>query len=695
MSFGKPASLMGRPPNQRKMFGSEHKSTSGTMPVFGMNAKDDPQLLDTRRATLINNYLVLGAAHMDKRGGSILDFNTGDSNVVELSGDFQNNYHIQAYGTKVRAWDTVNKLFIDIKTNFSANSGWSGDRYGDYFFVNNNVDGLWRINQSIGFTKASPWVGNVTVWIQKASGGVNVGDSIYQASSGASGVVTAILYGTTGGGYQIVTINSVAGAFTVANGITGGTLVSGSPLAFNFFAAGQIITGGTSGAKAVALEQSTSSVAALGAISGTFINGETLTTTNGITATATSSLGFTITQVAGAPLASKFGIIGTRAILIGLATDIAGYNYSVADTSGNPPFTDWSISTGINGGGAGSNRNGGQAYDVALIGDTIFIGQAKGWYAFKISQTALADNTGAAVSSKYDQPVNAVRDFAVFRCVMTHAGLIVHNTAGIFRLVSLGQMNIPYSEQWECLTDDLGPNYFNDVNFATSDLTLDYTRGFIFSTIAKTSNVNNLVLAIKVNIETGQTSNVKNGATSLLTGWNIRRFVNVASGIYGTSAAIGQRYALFVGQNDLGSTIHTEYTQELPLGLGNVFKLGVFKAGAFMSPASLLKISFDTYDEYYHFRPRRRGYTWVVSNKYISSPSGWGKSGFGTTGWSGGSSASGLVPDETGANVKLRQLTRAILRFESDDAADHTLRWFIADSVITKQVRVRTLNQTT
>jgi len=668
------------------------RNSTGTMPVYGMNLRDDSQLLDTRNAKKAENYLILGVAKMQKRPGSQVDFDTTESDVIKLDEEYLYNYDIEGYGQKVRAYNTVTQTFTNIKTDFTANnSGFTGKRYGDYFLVNTLEDGLWRIGFKFTWAEAFNLSGSNTINISMTPGGtISGGQVITDTTTGSTATVSdsSLLTATT----MRITFGTPSGNFTLSGGVTGGTLAGATITSINPFTTGLKITGATSGATAIVLEQTDGGATGsfiLGAISGTFQNGEIVTDTSYGRATTSSVVTFNIEAVTNAPKAKYFTTIGKRGMLFNLATDSSGYNYSAADTGANPPFNTWATGTGYNDPGAGSYRNGGAINDCVMIGDNVFLGQQKGWYAFKISQTVLAD-----ISSKFDQEVQVNSDFPVYRCVVTNVGMLVASSSGIWRMRSLGQPNIPFSEQWELLTDDLGEDYFPDVNFDNVDITYDSLRGFVYASIGKDSVVNNVVLAIKVEIA-GKNTTVKTGATSILTGWNIYKFLQKGNDIYGTSAIDGIRYKLFVGQKDVNSSIHCEYLQELKFGLADVFILEEFFAKAEMSPTSSLVVSFDTYDETGYYEARRRSYTWTPRHSYTSGSSGWGEASYGSAGWGGGALESGLIQDFTGAKPKLRQLSRVYLRIESDDYAEHVLNWFSANVTITKQVRNRQLSEIT
>lgn len=665
------------------------KNIMGTMPIRGMNRKDDPQLFDTRAAKTIINYLVYGVGKMQKRPGQTVSFDTGEDDPIPVDQTYLYGYDIEAYGSKVRAYNNATGLFTNIKTNFTSDR-FTGGRYGDYFFINTPLDGLWRIYFSLSWAESYNFVGtNVFIINKQAGSTIAPADVLTDSTTSHTATVVTAEELTTTTMKLTVTLSDV---FTLNGAITGGTLVNATLSSVNPFTVGQRATGATSGAAASVLESVDSGATGsfvLGDINGAFVNGEIITDPLGGRALTTSIITFGIAQVTDAPLGAVFRIIGKRAIIVGLAKDESGYSYSNADTGTNPPFTSFTTGAGFNDAGNGGNRNGGAAKDAALIGNIIFVGQENGWYAFQITQTDLA-----GVSSKFDQEVATRQNFGVFRCVMTNVGMIVANHSGIWRMISLGQPNIPYSDQWECLTENLGPDYFEDVVLDNVDITYDPIRGFIFQTCGKSSQTNNLVLAIKASLS-GVENDVKTGAASELIGWNIFRFTIRQNAIYGTSAVTGIRYNLFVGQKDVTFPIHSEYVQELNFALTSSFNIEQLLCKGELSPASLITVSIDTFDNRGFYEARRWVKTWGSRFSYPSGGMGWGDESFGESGWGNGSTDSGLVPDQAGRTVKLREISRAILRFESDDYSEHIINWFSADVVITKPLRNEQLQDIT
>ena len=666
---------------------STRTSTSGvigTMPVNGINRRDLPQLLDPSSASYIENYLLFGQGKMKKRGGSTLDSDTGSTDEQTLREDYRNNFEITAYGTTVKAYDRTTGVFTTIKSDFTANNGgFGGDRYGDYFFISNLRDGLWRISRTITYNQYQGAVNNYFT-INAASG--TIGGTILGVTSGA----TANVFASTGTTTILATVNTIVGTFIHSESITSGSLSGATVTNINPLTVGKIVTGATSGAKALILEHTDNGATGtltLGEISGTFQNAEVLTDDNTSPGggTTTSVLAFTITAVT-APKARYCKVINDRLLLYQLSTNAAAWAYSEKDDGSNPCFINFTSASGFTAPGGGYHRAGITANTAEMIGDDIiFIGFEKGWHAFSITQTEIG-----GVISKYDQKIQTSTSTGIQKAKMTEVGLIACGELGIKRLVSLGQVGIPYSEQWETLTEQLGEDFFDDADFTDADIDYDSDKGYIYITYAKDSPTNNFVLAIKAQ-PAGVEASVLTGATSFITGWSIKSFMRRGGTLYGTSAVNGKTFKLLDGETDEGSAIYTQYLQEINVGtLTDSFDLDEFYAGGSLTSASTLTISFDRYTRKGRFDERVRSGPWTKTNSYPSGNAGWAEAAYGSSGY-GGTTVGGLVEDFTGANVKLRSNMRAFVRFESNDYSDHVISWFSVSATITTPIRRRPL----
>lgn len=670
---------MYRPPRQVNL---PKGSSQGVMPTAGTNLRDFSALLNTTWASWIENYWIHGSGRLVKRKGTVEDFDTGESTPIPLRQQYVDGYEIVAYGQKVRA--LKDGVFTNIKTDFSAsNAYFDGVRTGDYFFVTTLTDGLWRISRTITYSKAFDLSGSNTFLLTGGSGTLGIGDIITGTNSGETAVVVSVS-GALPSTYTVV-VNTLSGAFDLGEPITGGSLGASVALSnYNPFTVGKELTGGTSGAEAIILQDASGTIT-LGSINGDFQNGEILTDDNGTYArgTATSTVEFSIAQETAAPKA-KYIIYGEgRLLLYNLKENPAGWAYSNRDLGTNPPFTNFTVGSGYNDPGEGYYRNGETCNSADMIGNIYFIALEKGWTAFSIDQTDLA-----GVSGKYDNILQE-SDLGIKKVKMTDVGLIACGTFGVKRLVSLGQPNIPYSEQWETLTEQLGEDYFTDVDFSDSDIVYDDMRGYIYISCAKGGATKNLILAIKADIA-GVESDVKTSATSFFTGLNPYKFLKKDREFYFTSSIDGIAYHLFSGENDDGVPIYCEYLQELNISTTENFNLDMFKCEGELSPASSITVYFDVFDLNGRYQADRKNYTWEAQNDY-SGGGGWGPSPWGSSAWGATGTQTGLIYSKARMQTTIRNITRVQVRFTSSDTADHILALFSATASIVTDTRNNTL----
>lgn len=123
-------------------------TVTSLMAKKGLNLRDLPQLLSPDNALIIKNYLITAEGGLEKRKGleGLFDTGTGtDNNMLEKWTD---DIYVVGHGTTVSTFTKSTGVIADIKTDFSVNDGFQGVRYGDYFFVCNGVDRIWRMDTS-------------------------------------------------------------------------------------------------------------------------------------------------------------------------------------------------------------------------------------------------------------------------------------------------------------------------------------------------------------------------------------------------------------------------------------------------------------------------------------------------------------------------------------------------------------------
>ena len=126
----------------------------------GINLRDLAQLMGVEFALSIINYIPTSEGHLIKREGyeKIMEV-AGDKPVTMLE-KATNDIYVFGYETTIAIYEESTDTITNIKTDFSANSGFNGVRYGDYFVITNGADKMWRIDMStliiseIGATQA-------------------------------------------------------------------------------------------------------------------------------------------------------------------------------------------------------------------------------------------------------------------------------------------------------------------------------------------------------------------------------------------------------------------------------------------------------------------------------------------------------------------------------------------------------------
>jgi len=128
--------------------GNARVSQTTTMSVKGMDKKDAPQFLDINYALNVENYEIKGQANLERRKGITEELSVAVTSPITFLLDWTDDLWIFGYGTTIAKYVYSTKTITTIKSNFSANAGFDGDRYGEYFFVCNGVDKIWRISDA-------------------------------------------------------------------------------------------------------------------------------------------------------------------------------------------------------------------------------------------------------------------------------------------------------------------------------------------------------------------------------------------------------------------------------------------------------------------------------------------------------------------------------------------------------------------
>ena len=427
------------------------------------------------------------------------------------------------------------------------------------------------------------------------------------------------------------------------------------------FTTGLILVGATSGASAVILEDSDSGVTGtltLGNIKGVFQDNEIITDGSTGSATANGAVGFTYTVVTNAPIASVIRNVAAKMYVGNLSTDKTATQYSETDTGSNPPFTTWNVGTLPTDGGKLTERNLGKVNDIEPLGNNVIIFAEDGKSAW---QQSTIDSSG--VATKVDTLVLEKKDFGGSRASLSvQKGVFYVNESGLWQLVSVGQSNVPFSEQEGLATLLLGTEFFNDIDLSNASMAYDKQKTTLLIACAKNSTNNNLVIAY--NVEQKSVSEFN---------WSVSRFMMDNEVIYAGSADSTKVYECFSGYDDDGVPIETEIYQELKGGDLETRQqlLGTYIQGE-LSASTSLTISYDIWDRNGIYMENVLSQVW---NPAIGGDlNGWGEVSWGSP-WGGGVDTTNMVDSFSGGRDYIRNFQRIRVRIRGFDKVPHKLNW--------------------
>lgn len=583
------------------------KSSVSLMAEKGQNIRDLSQLLDATFAQKIQNLTIDAAGQLIKRGGAKKKAEISSITGFSLFKHFYGLIFIVGYGTTVSAVDFSDGTEQIIKNDFSEFAPTSGKTYGNYFII--------------------------------GSGGTEKVGRISKTLD-----------------YNTQTAN-----FTV----------------------GSVVTGGTSGATATILEDAdagTSGTLTLGNIVGTFQNGEIITDAVTGSATTAGVVTHVYVEITAAPIAKIVEIATTgtsldaRCLVGNLRPtttddkiDSNTFQSSDVDDGTNPPFETWTIGVNAGNGFRIFNKKRGELRTISSIGQQIVVGYENGRIGFRISTLEINSVKEQEVTYDFDNKQAGMLENAI----ETKTGVFAANQSKLLQLISGGATNVPFSEQEKNISDVLGDDYFDDVNFDNLDIIEDTKRKLIWYTFGKDSDTNNLVLAYNTETE-----------SFVEFTWNINRFTKINDVIYGASSIDGRLYELFSGSDDDGDPIPVDYRQELNFGkLKGLWDIEEFVIQAILGEGAEYCVSMDTWDRNANFTS---GVVQMLmaGTTPLSTMKGWGSASWGTAGW--GSGIAGTIQGSTpyhNRDIGLKDFWRVSVRITSNDKLPARINFFQATVV--------------
>jgi len=727
MGVYKPIQVSSRPRNT---------SVVSTMAEKGLDYLDLPQLLDPSLAIRMQNYYSTAPGRLTKRKGLRRLFSISSSLAGTMLEEYTPNLFVYAYGTNTAIYNRDTGVSTIVKSDWT-DAPQVGVRYGDYFFVCNGFQKIHRISQVLNYD-AQTTAFSVGARIIGATSGTkaivlevaNYTPAFLTGDTGATSVV-ATWNAVTNGSFRMTingTLRNILGlnfsscvtmadvalviqagirnvtktaetcvwstnrfiitssdrtstsAITVASAAPSGTDISGAG-GTDFM---DCDTGNGVVTNAVAANTGTLTLGAITPDDGVFTNNELITSVDesGIitgSATVDGTLGFQINEILGSSPCKVLAVAGARLFAGNTLENSAEVQYSNSDTGVNPPFTNWTIGTLATDPGRVFSRNAGAVNSIVSLGENIVVFSDNGKWAFQIT---VLDVGGTL--TKTDTPIIDRRDFGGATGAITCAkGTFYMNESGLWNLQSLGQDNIPFSDQEFLVTTVLGQDYFDDADLSNCDIIFDAQRELILATYAKDSEINNHVIVY----------NTRTNQISVFTGWTINRFMLTKDeSIFGISALAPRVFTVFSGYDDDGTGITTDFEQELKLGdlqTRQILK-GLYLQG-FLSPSTDIRVRISIYDVRGIFVPDKLVYAWTPSSVagtilgYDSLPY--------DGGLGGDLDLAGLVEDFNGIRPWIRNWQRVRIRFTATDKLAHQINWVRLEAEPKVDIRRRNLTQ--
>lgn len=438
------------------------------------------------------------------------------------------------------------------------------------------------------------------------------------------------------------------------------------------FTVGEKVTGGTSGATAIVMEDADAGATGtltLGDISGIFLNNEAITgDTTGI-AVVNGTLTWVATEISASPRAKFINVRGARLDAANVKGDSSAYYYSASDTGSGAPFSDWTVGTDAD--DAGVLRANSPITGVNNVGKDIGV-------AFCEEQRFAFQTTSSDVGGTLTKVDNVVWDEkgrgGLGRSEMTEYGLVYTDNQGVRYLVSVGQEDIKYSSQEILLSWGLSQRYIEQFDFTDSFIFYDNKRDLIYVSCRKNSDTNNAFLVY-------HPQKGMQGFTEF-TGLSIGVMVEVNGTIYGFTSSGTKIVEMFNFYGDDEQPIATTFYQEV--NFKNLFTRGNLNhiyAQGWLHDSSEITICFDKYDLTGAVAQAYKCLVW--SGEDAGGGGGGFGGGFGEEGFGDGfadditiQEYSNLSPSFKERQIIINRFQRLRIKFTSLDVYPHVLNWF-------------------
>lgn len=383
---------------------------------------------------------------------------------------------------------------------------------------------------------------------------------------------------------------------------------------------------------------------------------------------------FTITSISAAPKASIIRAIGPRLFA---AVENKVY-YCNVDDGTDPPFTGWTVDQTATTGGIVSFRNAGTINSICSIGDIVIAFGNFGKWAFRIATQS--DGTGTVVKVE-EVVIDRIDMGGASGAITTPKGVFYVNEAGLWQLMSLGQSNVPYSDQEMLTSINLGTEYFKDIDLTNADIIYYGRYSTILVTCARESAQNNHVITYNPDVN----------AFSEFRNWNVGRWMSFENEIYAGSSIKTALYYCFNGNSDDGVAISTEYLQELKCGdPWNRQQLYGQCIKGLLHPLSVVNVAFDIYDVDGNLVTDKLQFYWTAQTN-LNKADGWGTAQWGKSSWGGDLDNSGLIESFAGHRQFIRNFQRIRVHITESSTFAHQIDWFSLDARTKAPINPRNL----
>jgi hypothetical protein len=420
------------------------------------------------------------------------------------------------------------------------------------------------------------------------------------------------------------------------------------------FQAGEVITGGTSGATAtignISDTGSGSQICTISNQVGIFIVSEALTGSFGGAGLAQATAGVAFMPGFAAPQASTLHVHNGR--MYADARNAPGrIQWSpVDDVEFGVPFFQWGNNANPplpNDPFRLFNKNLGDPKSISNFGEQTVVFFENGKIGFRVGQL---DVSGVGLIQ------NTVVDFEYSdfggerRSLYTPKGIFYANEKGVWRLINGGTTDQPFTKNDINISLILGIDFINDISFDDMDMIYDEFEDIIYIMCKKgVTTENNFMLMY----------NIGNEAWTYIEGsasqFNFKRFMKTRDRFFavenGSNAILNE---IFVGDDYDGSNYATNFEQEVSLGnLTGLYSLESVDLKGFISSGTNLRIRFSIYDKDGTYQ------AFTKSLDMTTSP---------------------LVGDSLEISmhrrITIRQFSRLVVTIDSSDQKPHKITWF-------------------